>query len=263
MSDRDDFEPLDEKNNTSNFTVIDEADEKPKGKAKPKRRYLPDHLVINTKLVVGVLIVLVFTGAFLTITRSAPVSQSVPMILRQVITATPQDSLAPFPTATYPYVIIPTPTMRFDSQFRNWTYPVILTREIGGVPANTRVTIHSGYFNGTEWIYTVTPEMGGYLDAVPESALMAAADLGTQVFVTPGALFNELIGMNVYWAITTDQVGDIPRNTLVRISSAFYEGTKWVYDVATEGDLVFAQAQEWQLAFAPGVTPGAPTPVGN
>jgi hypothetical protein len=266
MSDRDDLQNNDEKSKTSNFMVIDEPEEKPKGKGKPKRRYLPDHLVVNTKLVIGFviigLVVIIFIGLFAVayVSTTLETSQSSPLVFYQsIVTATPLDSNS-MPITPSPYIIIPTPTMRFDALFQNWKYPVILTRAIGDVPANTRVTIQSAYFNGTEWLYTLTPETGGYLERVPESALMPAEDLGTQVVVTPGALFNDLIGMGVYWAVTTTQVGDIPINTPVRISTASYDGTRWIYDIATEGDTTFAKAEEWQLAFAPGVTPGAPTP---
>jgi hypothetical protein len=56
MSDRDDLQP-DGKEKPSNFMIIDEAAEKPKTKGKPKRYYLPDHLVVNTKLMIGVILV--------------------------------------------------------------------------------------------------------------------------------------------------------------------------------------------------------------
>jgi LysM repeat protein len=76
---------------------------------------------------------------------------------------------------------------------------------------------------------------------------------------TPTTRFQWAIGMGQYVAITLVQVGAIPPNTLVRIGSATYVNGEWLYDVATEQD-VFAQAQDSQLGYAPGVTPGAPTP---
>lgn len=76
---------------------------------------------------------------------------------------------------------------------------------------------------------------------------------------TPVARFGWALGMNQYVAITLVQVGAIPPNTLVRVSSATYLNGEYVYQVATKEE-VFAEAKDSQLGFAPGVTPGAPTP---
>lgn len=224
LSDHNDLPP--EKSKPTNFVIVDEPEEKIKGKGKPKRQYFPDHLVVNTKLVIGLFILLVFAGAGMVITRPSLTSQSSPMIFPRIITATapPLDSLDPPPTATYPYVVIPTPTMRFNPSSEGWSYPVILTRPISNISSGSRVTIHTGRFNGTEWIYEVTDEGNSYAE-VPESALSPLA----HVTPTPTPVFQNLIGIDVYEVITIEQISNIPANTRVKINSAVFDGAEWKY----------------------------------
>jgi hypothetical protein len=85
----------------------------------------------------------------------------------------------------------------------------------------------------------------------------------TQVSPSPTPLPTLAYGQSIgtgYVMITTDQVGAIPPNTLVRISHATYnDGIGWLYVVVMEDERTIGEAYEWQLTYAPGVTPG-PTP---
>jgi uncharacterized protein YgiM (DUF1202 family) len=62
-----------------------------------------------------------------------------------------------------------------------------------------------------------------------------------------------------YVFVTTMQVGNIPANTQVGIGSAYYDGSGWIYQIISP-DGTAADARENQITWAPGVTPGAPTP---
>jgi hypothetical protein len=77
---------------------------------------------------------------------------------------------------------------------------------------------------------------------------------------TPVAKFGSSVGMTQYDLITVTQVANIPAGTRVRVGSMRYDGEEWIYTISTEGDQQFAEARESQLDYAPGVTPGAPTP---
>ncbi|HEX3050760.1 MAG TPA: zf-HC2 domain-containing protein [Aggregatilineaceae bacterium] len=76
---------------------------------------------------------------------------------------------------------------------------------------------------------------------------------------TPAALYGSEIGMGGYRLITLTDVGEIPANTRVRISHAWYTGTGWMYGISTENDTLYAEAREWQIGYASDSGPG-PTP---
>ncbi len=76
---------------------------------------------------------------------------------------------------------------------------------------------------------------------------------------TPVAVYGSEIGMGTYRLITLTEVGEIPANTRVRITHAWYTGTGWMYGISTENDALYAEAREWQISYAPDSGPG-PTP---
>ena len=92
------------------------------------------------------------------------------------------------------------------------------------------------------------------LNKAPEST---ATDEAPPVLPIPA--FQQYIGMG-YFFVTTEQIGEIPADSLVRIGSAQLNNEEWIYNIANEGDTLFADARESQLTYAPYVTPGAPTP---
>ncbi|MFN8375171.1 MAG: hypothetical protein U0694_20135, partial [Anaerolineae bacterium] len=147
----------------------------------------------------------------------------------------------------------PTPTAAFQGS----GYILITLEQIGEIPAGTRVGIGSMYMQGGVWIYQITTQDGLYADA--HASQLAYAPGVTPGAPTPTALFNSEFGMNVYRVVTLVQVGPIAAGTRVRVSSGYYDGFEWVYQIATE-DGVFADASASQIAYAPGETPGMPTP---
>jgi hypothetical protein len=74
---------------------------------------------------------------------------------------------------------------------------------------------------------------------------------------TPTAAYQYGIGSG-YVMVTTDQVGAIPPGTRVRVSHAWYDGSSWLYGIMADDDLTYAEAREWQIAYAPDYTPGPP-----
>lgn len=68
---------------------------------------------------------------------------------------------------------------------------------------------------------------------------------------TPTAAYGGSIGMSGYNLMTTEQVGAIPAGTRVRIGSAYFTGTEWMYQISTQDEQTTAEAREAQLAYAP------------
>ncbi|MBZ0289343.1 MAG: hypothetical protein K8I30_17110, partial [Anaerolineae bacterium] len=132
----------------------------------------------------------------------------------------------------------------------------IMRQEFGGIAANTPVRITAAYFDGTQWLYAVQTLDGVSQVYVPESSLIiyAAPD------ATPTAIFDLALRSGGYDLMTTEQVGDIPANALVRINSAQFDGSRWSYDVLAKDGQTRGLAYDYQLRYAPGVTPGAATP---
>lgn len=76
--------------------------------------------------------------------------------------------------------------------------------------------------------------------------------------ITPTAIYNNEIGMNVFRVITLTAVGDIPAGTAVRVATAMYNGSTWMYTIATR-DEHFGTATQSQLAYLPNGGAGEPT----
>jgi hypothetical protein len=199
-------------------------------------------------------------------TATAVVSQGTQQV--QIVQATQQvqtvqanqDCVTPTPTP-FDYVpVIPgaTPTAGFDSALRDGGYVLVTNEQVGNIAAGTEVRISHATFTGTSWIYTVVARDGSTVADAYEYQLRYAPD------ITPGAtpptpLFSSLVGMGGYNAITVEPVGSIPAGSRVQLSSLWWDGRDWVYQIRDEtGQL--ADAREYQLRPAPNVTLGAPTP---
>lgn len=76
--------------------------------------------------------------------------------------------------------------------------------------------------------------------------------------ITPTAIFSRELGMGGFPALTLEQIGLIPPNTRVNVSTASLQDG-WVYSIY-DANGSYENARESQLAFAPDITPGAPTP---
>ena len=76
--------------------------------------------------------------------------------------------------------------------------------------------------------------------------------------LTATMIFGRELGMGGFPAITLEQIGVIPANARVNISTASWQD-EWVYSIYDENGN-YENARESQLAYGPDVTPGAPTP---
>ncbi len=167
-------------------------------------------------------------------------------------TQTPRPPATLTPTLYWPV----TPTAAYQYGIGSG-FIMVTTVQIGDIPAGTPVRISHAWYDGTTWIYAIVTEddQTTYAEA-RELQLAFAPD------VTPGpippAAYQGAIGMG-YLMVTTAQVGSIPAGTRVRISHAWHNGYRWLYAIQAYGGEDFFDAEEWQIAYAPDVTPG-PTP---
>jgi hypothetical protein len=122
------------------------------------------------------------------------------------------------------------------------------------MPAGTRVRISHAQFNDSQWQYYVVAEDEQTMAWATASQLTYAPNMTPGP--TPTALYGSSIGMG-YALITTEPVGPIPAGAQVRIGSAWFDGTDWVYSIVAEDGQTTADARQWQLTYAP---PPAPTP---
>ncbi len=149
-----------------------------------------------------------------------------------------------------------TPTSQFGVTFASG-YVYVTTQAVGLIPAGTRVAIGSMYFDGYGWMYQVSTREGLGAE-LRDSQLDFAPDFNPAA-PTPTMAFSSVLGMGVSWVVTTEQIGSIPANSRVRVSTAWYDGYDWIYSITTD-ERTFAEARQSQLAGAPDATPGAPTP---
>lgn len=145
-----------------------------------------------------------------------------------------------------------TPTSRFLGGGSGYIY--ITTRQVGGIPASTQVSIGSAYFDGSQYVYTITTREGKYAEA--RDADLAYAPGVTPFAPTPPPAFDPGWGFSF---VTRTQVGGIPANTRVRISMMNWDGYEWIYQITTD-NITTAEARESQIGFYPGINPVGPTP---
>jgi hypothetical protein len=160
------------------------------------------------------------------------------------------------PAYSAPFV---TPTSEFELALASGGYDLITTEVVGDIPANTRVRITRAEFNGTERLYDVVAKDGQTFATAHAWQLMYAPGV-TPGAATPTAVFGSALGVWSYTTITLQPIGDIPANTRVRIGSAWYNGTEWLYQITDETGRTADNARESQLGPAPGYDPSIPTP---
>jgi hypothetical protein len=171
-----------------------------------------------------------------------------------------QGCITPTPTPFDFVPVIPgaTPTAGFDSALRDGGYVLVTNEQVGSIAADTEVRISHATFTGTGWIYTVVTRDGSTVADAYEYQLRYAPDI-TPSAPPPIPLFNSIVGMGGYNAITIEPVGAIPAGSRVQLSSMWWDGRYWVYQIRDENGQL-ADAREYQLQPAPGVILGAPTP---
>jgi hypothetical protein len=228
------------------YTVIDERTGKAKRKPKPT--------ITGTgrrRMIIGLAFVFIIGVGVVLFSIVFPVSNNVSEPVLQA-TAVPV-------VVTIPAVPLPaaTPTMIFDYRVWNWAYPVILAEDAYGYPAGTKVQINSGRL-GTdgEWIYMVAPKDGLGFE-VGQSQLTFPLDGPANPAQEPVSALRDEIGMGGYRLIITENVGIIPAGTRVHISHARLDWGEWWYVIADEREQGFVEVRQWQLAYAPGIQPGA------
>ncbi len=182
------------------------------------------------------------------------------ILATEVVPVTPTPSATttprrPPPMWTPPTItqtpVMPTPTAVFGHLI-GFGYDLVTTTQVGPIPAGERVRISHAYFTGAAWIYGIVT----YDNTTTAEA--SADQLRIDRFSTPTAVFDRALRQGT-WLQTLELVGDIPAGTPVRIGSALYDGSRWVYTVYTEAGLD-ATAYEWQLAPIPTATPLPVTP---
>lgn len=96
------------------------------------------------------------------------------------------------------------------------------------------------------------------LTGVPFVPSLSAAPM--QFTPTPTAYYNNMIGDEQFSLVTIRPAGEIPAGTFVRVTSAYYTGTEWIYQIV-DANGAFVNAREADLALASQVvTQLAPTP---
>ncbi len=174
--------------------------------------------------------------------------------------------------------LTPTPTGMFGFTMDIPINHIITKVTVGSIPAGTTVIISTSMFTGSEYLYDIMTADGRY-ETARESQLAYSETGGTLPFPTPTpsifipsatvsvtdgptppvVYFQSELGMGVYRVATTTTVGNIPAGTAVRLSSAEFNGSEWMYLIFTK-DGRFANAHESQLAYIPNAGGGGPTP---
>jgi hypothetical protein len=162
--------------------------------------------------------------------------------------------LIPTPTIYWP----PTPTAVYGDGI-GIGYVMVTTEQVGPIPAGARVRVSHAWYDGSSWIYAIMAEDEvSYAEARTWQLAYAP---GYTPGPIPTAAYQAAIGAGAVM-VTTDQVGAISVGTRVRISYASYDGYGWMYYIAPPGVQEVVEAHEWQLSYAPDVTPG-PTPTAS
>ncbi|MBN1311915.1 MAG: hypothetical protein JXB30_10890 [Anaerolineae bacterium] len=167
----------------------------------------------------------------------------------------PDVTPGPSPTVDSTHFAV-TPTFAYADYVGIGGYPLLTIEDVGDIPAGSRVRTYGIYFNGVHTIYEIMAQDEVTTAEAREDQLMWAPD------VTPGSTpidpFYDYIGRG-YLLITTEQVGDIPAGARVRITYGIPQYNGCLYGIMAEDEVTTAEAREYQLTLAPGVTPG-PTP---
>lgn len=185
-----------------------------------------------------------------------------------IIGPRPSWTPSPAPASATPQLSAPANVCSVTSSTGNWVavysgasfdYPVIDSMSPGEY-RETWVQTYNGWYEVITssggiyqpgWVYSGDVKLYGPCSSLPLPSPTVP------VYATPTSVFDQVGGG--YVLVTTVQVGDIPAGTNVRIGGMRYDGSVWHYQIAAEGEQLFAEATQDQLAVAPDITPG-PTP---
>ncbi|MDX1995528.1 MAG: zf-HC2 domain-containing protein [bacterium] len=128
---------------------------------------------------------------------------------------------------------------RSDNNWFRVRYDGTMVSQIGWVPQSAVIA------------YGTCGELPMYasVNYVPEpTAFLPTPDSS---YMTPTSEFNGLIDPTRFDWVTTSGVGSLPANTRVRIESAYYNGSRWVYTIIAQGTDSMVEATAGQLRYAP------------
>lgn len=155
----------------------------------------------------------------------------------------------------YPANIDATPTVAFDDVLSLDGYPLITLEQVGNIPAGTHVKVRGILAGDGRRLYRIVAQDETTAEAREDQLEMAP---GVTPIPTPTIAFIDALGRGGYPLITLEQVGSIPAGTRVMTGGVWFDGINTVYQIVTPDGLT-AEAREYQLTLAPGVTLG-PTP---
>ncbi|NJL57999.1 SH3 domain-containing protein [bacterium] len=125
---------------------------------------------------------------------------------------------------------------------------IVLVSEDGWVRVATPQGAHLGWVFGS-----------GLAFAPPCSNLPTPTPTGRSLLPvptlpapTPTAGYGAAIGRDTFdfLVVSSDVVG-LPANSRVRISSAYYTGSEWIYTVVARSSPIVAEVREWQIRWMP------------
>lgn len=137
-------------------------------------------------------------------------------------------------------------------------YPLMTREQIGNIPAGTHVKVKGILAHGGLRLYRIVTQDDTTAEAREDQLVVAP---NVTLVPTPTITFIDAVGQSGYPLMTLEQVGSIPTGTRVMAGGVWFDGINMVY-LITSRDGVTAEAREYQLAVAPGVTLAAmgPTP---
>lgn len=225
---------------TNDFSLVAVEPDPIEPKAKRKRKshafYIPNWRLYLSVSIVSAVTVMVVGTLFLGITRLTTTAD-VPSVL-----PVPIEYQTPFP---------PVPTIPFSQEI-GMGFRIETTEILGKIPAGSRVGISQVTEQDGHWVYLIVAQDG------VTTAEARAYQLTYPSDITPGTTPTSPFDYN-YDLVLIMAVGNLPAGTKVHIGSAWQNGLQWVYSVYTD-DNRYAEVSDSQVAYAPWVTPGAPTP---
>jgi len=136
-------------------------------------------------------------------------------------------------------------------------YVFITNENVGAIPAGARVRISSATQDASDWIYLIVTQ------DEQTTAEARASQLAWAAGVTPGPTPTSPFDSGAwsdYTLMTLVDIGPIPANTWVRISSGWFNGVEWRYTIVAPDAVTTAEAGASQLTYRPGyVTNPTPT----
>lgn len=125
---------------------------------------------------------------------------------------------------------------------------IVLVSEDGWVRVATQEGVHLGWVFASGQAFT--PPCSNMLTPTPTD--LELLPVPTLLIPTPTAGYGAAIGRDTFdFVIVSSDVVGLPANSRVRISSAYYTGSEWIYSVVARSSSIVAEVREWQLRWMP------------